>query len=398
MGWSHLKLGKVLKLEYGKPLPQERRTDNGQFPAYGANGVKCHTNDVYWEKPSIIVGRKGSAGEVNLVDGGFWPLDVTYFVVFNDSEYDLRFLFYLLSWLNLPSLAKGVKPGLNRNDVYEIDQWFPPLPEQERIVSILDETFAAIATATHNAEKNLANERELYDTFLIARFISHAQKWPRRTLAELLELGWIIHHMDGNHGGDYPRKHEFIEKGVPYISANSIADDRIDMGKAKYLSPERAACLRKGFAHDGDVLFAHNATVGPVTILNTSCETVILGTSLTYYRCDPEFIYPQYLAHYMRSSEFVRQYKLVMRQSTRNQVPITKQREFTHIIPPIEDQLAIASTLDEVRSRMHALERSSYAKLALLSELKQSILKKVFTGELAANPIATGKVIKEAGI
>ncbi len=136
--WMCLKLGEALRLEYGKPLPTERRITDGMFPVYGANGVKCYTDDVYWEKPSIIVGRKGSAGKLNLTDGKFWPLDVTYFVVFDENKHDLRFLYYLLSWLDLPSLANGVKPGLNRNDVYAIKQHFPTLPKQRQIVMFLD--------------------------------------------------------------------------------------------------------------------------------------------------------------------------------------------------------------------------------------------------------------------
>lgn len=92
------------------------------------------------------------------------------FVVFDDREYDLRFLYYLLSQLNLPSLAKGVKPGLNRNDVYAIDQWLPPLPEQERIVVILDDAFAAIATAAANAEKKRDALAELKQSILHKAF------------------------------------------------------------------------------------------------------------------------------------------------------------------------------------------------------------------------------------
>ncbi len=153
-------------------------------------------------------------------------------------------------------------------------------------------------------------------------------------------------HLDGNHGSDYPRKEEFIDEGVPYISANCLVHDRVDMSRAKYLSPERATLLRKGIARDDDVLFAHNATVGPVAILHTDEEKIILGTSLTYYRCDPKQILPQYLAHYMRSFGFKTQYLTVMRQSTRNQVPITKQREFYHLIPSLAEQKVLVSQLN----------------------------------------------------
>ncbi len=260
---------------------------------------------------------------------------------------------------------------------------FPPLPEQQRIVGLLDEAFAGIATAKANAEKNLQNARALFESHLQSVFTQRVANWDSVTLETLLERGWIESHLDGNHGGDYPRKEEFVQEGVPYISANCLDDDdRIDMSRAKYLSPARAALLRKGIAKNNDVLFAHNATVGPVAMLQTDEEKVILGTSLTYYRCNPKHILPEYLAHYMRSFGFKKQYLQVMRQSTRNQVPITKQREFFHVIPPLEEQKRIIVALDGLLENGQRLARLYERKLAALEALKKSLLHQAFTGQL----------------
>jgi len=117
-GWEEKKLVEIIKLEYGKPLNKIDRNENGKFPVYGANGEKDRTNRFYYDKQTIIVGRKGSAGELNLTENKFWPLDVTYFVVFDRKKYNLKFIYFLLSTLKLTKLAKGVKPGINRNDVY----------------------------------------------------------------------------------------------------------------------------------------------------------------------------------------------------------------------------------------------------------------------------------------
>ena len=151
-GWRERRLGDVLKLEYGKALPPEFRGADAPYPAFGANGVLCFSSKFLCEKASIVVGRKGSAGELTLTEGKFWPLDVAYYVTFNEREFDLKFLFYCLERLELPKLAKGVKPGLNRNEVYDLFCSFPSLPEQKRIVAILDETFAGIDAAIANTE------------------------------------------------------------------------------------------------------------------------------------------------------------------------------------------------------------------------------------------------------
>jgi type I restriction enzyme S subunit len=122
--------------------------------------------------------------------------------------------------------------------------------------------------------------------------------------------------------------------------------------------------------------------VGPVAILSTTEDVVILGTSLTYYRCDPQHIHPEYLAHFMMSPAFTGQYRQVMKQSTRNQVPITKQREFFHIIPPIDVQRQIADDLDALAEQIERLVEAETRKLSALDELKQSLLHQAFSGQL----------------
>jgi len=137
--WKERCVGDILKLEYGKPLDESDRKENGRYPVYGANGEKARSDKYYFDKPSIVVGRKGSAGELNFTEEKFWPLDVTYFVTYDKHDYDLRFLYLLLLTLNLPSLARGVKPGINRNEVYEKVVKVPStLLEQQQIIAKLD--------------------------------------------------------------------------------------------------------------------------------------------------------------------------------------------------------------------------------------------------------------------
>jgi type I restriction enzyme S subunit len=294
------------------------------------------------------------------------------------SFLDPKFFFYQLNASDIASLGYA----RHYRALKELEIVVPPLPEQQRIAGILDEAFEGIATAKANAEKNLQNARAVFESYLQSVFTQRGVQWERATLETLLERGWIESHLDGNHGGDYPRKSEFISEGVPYIAANCIDDEHVDLSRAKYLSPYRAALLRKGIAKDNDVLFAHNATVGPVAILRTNEPKVILGTSLTYYRCNPAHILPEYLAHYMRSSGFKAQYLQVMRQSTRNQVPITKQREFFHVIPPLDEQRKIIGALDGLFESSQRLESLYHKKLSALGALKKSLLHQAFSGNL----------------
>lgn len=139
--WRAGLLGDAFKFEYGDNLPAAKRSRTGEYPVYGSNGI-VGTHDSYLtSRPAIIVGRKGSAGALNVATGPSWTTDVAYYV-HPPSCVDLRFAYYLFSTLRLDQLGKGIKPGLNRKEVYTLPIAVPPLAEQKRIVAKVDELMA----------------------------------------------------------------------------------------------------------------------------------------------------------------------------------------------------------------------------------------------------------------
>jgi len=168
--WREVKLEEVVTLHYGKALPITQRNPNGVIPVYGANGIKDRADFQFTEGPTLIIGRKGSAGQITRVDGPFWPLDVTYFTSHDTSQLDFDFLHYSLNNLDLPKLARGVKPGINRNDVYALHILLPSLEEQQKIVSLLDDAFEGLDRVRAQIEANLANLNDLRQSILQRAF------------------------------------------------------------------------------------------------------------------------------------------------------------------------------------------------------------------------------------
>ena len=78
--WPTKKLGEVIELQYGKGILRTDRKLDGLYSVYGANGELDRTDKYLVEGEAIIIGRKGSAGELTRVSGKFWPSDVTYYV------------------------------------------------------------------------------------------------------------------------------------------------------------------------------------------------------------------------------------------------------------------------------------------------------------------------------
>lgn len=427
--WETKKLGEVIKLEYGKPLPKESREEGGKYPAYGANGVKCWSNRYYLDRQSIIVGRKGSAGEVNLTDEKFWPLDVTYFVTYDDTQYDLAFLYHCLKHLRLTKLAKGVKPGINRNDVYQIEFAFPPLPEQKRIVAILDEAFEAIDRAIANTEKNLANSREVFGNILnlavqgkitsqnpnddsvidlirqirekrtfaikekkirtpknqsndetnVKPFdIPDSWKWVR---LEDLTLGIS----DGVH-----QKPKYVSEGIPFVTVKNLtAGTGISFDNLNYVTrQDHEEFIKRTYPERGDILISKDGTIGVVRIIDTDVEfSIFVSVALVkpaLYEIN------KYLALSLEAS--VVQSQITPKGTALKHLYLIDLRQLAIPLPPLAEQKRIVEKLNILFIQTQRLESIYRQKIAALKELKQSILQKAFTGELTAD---TPKTVKE---
>jgi type I restriction enzyme S subunit len=161
-GWRLVRLGDVLKLEYGVSLPERVRMD-GNVPVIGSAGVVGFHSQATTDGPGIVVGRKGSIGLITWTVDDFVAIDTTYFVVPIDGKIDLRWAYYLLTREDLSRLnrATGI-PGLNRDDVYTLTRLLPPLPEQRAIAAVLD----SIGDAIEGTEAVIAATEQLRDSLL----------------------------------------------------------------------------------------------------------------------------------------------------------------------------------------------------------------------------------------
>ncbi len=159
VGYEMQRIDRVLTLEYGISLPEHKRI-SGDFPVYGSNGVVGSHNEFLVNAPCIIVGRKGSAGEINWSDKNCTPIDTTFYVkLLDETATDLRFTYHMLKSLNLPSLKAGSGPGgINRNNVYSLQIPVPPLDIQQRLAAEVKQLEEEITQAQAIIDK--ATERK----------------------------------------------------------------------------------------------------------------------------------------------------------------------------------------------------------------------------------------------
>lgn len=291
-----------------------------------------------------------------------------------NSEISTMFLFYFLK--NSVELLNDLGSGTTFKEISSsklagIKIPYPSLPEQRRIVSILDKVFAAIAKAKANAEKNLANSRELFESYLLSMFANPGDGWEEKKLDEVCVV----------ERGSSPRP---IKK---YITTDTNGVNWIKIGdtknSTKYLFETKDKITREGseksrYVTIGDFILSNSMSFGRPYIMKTDGY---IHDGWFVLRLNDN-IEPNYF-HYLLTSTLVQsQFKHLSSGAIVKNISGDLVKKTILPIPPLPEQHRIVSKLDALSTETKKLEAVYRKKLADLDELKKALLQKAFQGEL----------------
>lgn len=351
MPWPTKKLGEVIKLQYGKGIAKDERKPSGKYPVYGANGVLDYTDKYLVEGEAIIIGRKGSAGEVTRVSGKFWSSDVTYYV-FGNEKIDTDYLFHALKSLNLQRLAVGVKPGINRNRVYELQIPLPPLAEQKKIVAKLEEVLGKISEA-----KKLREEAQTAAGSLLAAELHKIFKEGKKKGWEEEELGKVI---------DYEQPTDYIVNSTDYSNIN----------KTPVLTAGKT--FIKGYTNEKKGIFPEDKL--PVIIFDdftTAIQFVdfpfkVKSSAMKILNAKEDKANVKFLFYLMQT--------IKLNHTTHKRYWISEYSKIKIPLPPLAEQKKIVARLDTLSEKVSTLQKIQAETENDLVALEQSVLHHAFAG------------------
>ncbi len=151
-GWRVGKLGEIIELAYGKGLKSENRID-GKYPVIGSNGVVGFHHEYLIEGPGIVIGRKGTIGEVHWIHDNFYPIDTTFYIKSLQGIESLYFYYFVLLAQDFKKIASdSAVPGLNRNQAYDNLVVIPDV----NVINLFNDAIAATFDTVHNNEQESA--------------------------------------------------------------------------------------------------------------------------------------------------------------------------------------------------------------------------------------------------
>ncbi|MBK8605192.1 MAG: restriction endonuclease subunit S [Saprospiraceae bacterium] len=370
--WEIKRLDDACEVEYGTRVVQKK--DGGKiYPVYGGGGATFFM-DTFNREDCLVVARFAMSAQcTRFVEGKFFLNDSGLTVrPKNDKELLPDFLNLQILFLNdhIYSLSRGTaQRNLDVPAFRNIKIAYPKsLPEQQRIVSILDEAFAAIAKAKANAEQNLKNAKELFESYLQGVFENG--NWETKKLNEITEV------KDGTH--DSPK---YIKEGIPFITQKNIKPNGLSFDDTKFITDtDHEKFYKRSNVAYGDILISMiGANRGMAAIVDDKRVFSIKNVGLIK---SSDSINMNYLLYFLKSSLAMKYVLYMSNGGAQEFVGLTALRSFPIPFPTLKEQQTIVRQLDALRAETQKLEAVYQKKLDDLEELKKSILQKAFAGEL----------------
>lgn len=286
--------------------------------------------------------------------------------VLNRESLDYKYLYHALTLRHSEVIFDWVAkahPSIIRKLYRNIP--IPSFADQQRIVSILDEAFEGIAKATANAEKNLANARELFESYLQSVFESKGEGWVEKTLGDVCSLyqGIAI---------NAKTKHALVEKSdLPLLRIKDLKNNTVE----QYIDPNNYP--RNALVSEDDIIYTRTGSLGLVFrgkrgVLHNNSFKVVPTEELS----------KDYLFIWLQNPSFKSKIMELALKAAQPDIThaIFKIQEIA--VPPLKEQKAIVYKLDALSAETKRLEVIYQQKLTALDELKKSILNQAFSGQL----------------
>lgn len=388
--WEVKKLVEICEImdNQRKPINSSERekrliSAKQKFPYYGATGQVGFIDDYIFDCEAVLLGEDGAPfldffkDKAYMVSGKFWVNNHAHILKAKNKISLNAFICYFLNTLDYSPYVSGTtRLKLNQSSMKNIEIPLPPLSEQKAIVDKLDDSFAKI----ENAITNLINAKEnlkLYkQSVLKSAFNGDLLPNTSPTHWEVKKLGEICEKIgDGLHGtpsynddGEY-----FFINGrnisYPYLIINN---------NVKRLSSDEALKYKKDF-NTHTIFVSINGTLGNIGFYNN--EKIILGKSVCYLNLKDN-VNKYYIFFNLKSNEFLNYANLKATGSTIKNVSLQAMRNFEIPLPPLSEQNLIVAEIDRrfaiVDKTLNLIDKS----IQNAKNLKQSILKKAFSGEL----------------
>ena len=391
--WDVVELGDILKIKHGKNQ-KEVESPNGTYPILATGGQIGWATEYLYDKPSVLIGRKGTIDKPRYQDTPFWTVDTLFYSEIGTSR-SAKFIFYkfcLIDWIK-NNEASGV-PSQNAKTIEKIKISLPPLPEQTAIATALSDTDALIGSlktliAKKKAIKLSAMQNLLGGKIRLPAFAQRPDGSPKTTrqtelglLPEDWEVGTIGKDcvLKARIGWQSLRTDEYLESGeYGLITGTDLNNGLVDWKTCAFVSEWRYKQDTNIQLKVNDVLITKDGTIGKIGYINELPFSATLNSGIYVVRPKNSNLIESMFLFFLFSSEYFNDFISVI--SAGSTITHLYQKDFFNFqfpLPSKPEQTAIAQLLSDIDAEIEALE----CRLKKTQSLKQGMMQALLSGKI----------------
>ncbi len=382
-GWELKKLEDVCYCKSSNVSQNKLVDEIGDYPIFGASGLIKNVSFYHRDKPYLSIVKDGSGfGRITKMDAFTSVIGTLQYILPND-EIDLDYLNYSLMSVDFKKYVQGAAiPHIYFKDYKNEPFLWMPLPEQQRIVAKLDEAFAVIAKAKANAEQNLKNAKELFESYKNELFDNKGKGYIEIALKEIC---------DKITQGPNPKYDKNENEKFRVLKTKNLYDKNIFYEEADKVSESVFNTCLSSELKDGDVLLAivGQGSINKCNVFeNKTPYRFIYTRALGLIRTNNLKLNPYFLKAFLQSKRGKDLIDYGIGGTSGQQVVTTTHIKALKIpLPSLKEQQIIIQKLDALSIEVKKLEVIYQKKINDLEELKKSVLQKAFSGELKTEKI-----------
>ena len=377
-GWKIKKLSDVCEKVSSNVSQNQLTNEDGTYPIYGASGFIKNISFYHCDKDYISIVKDGAGiGRITLLKAYSSVIGTLQYLIPKD-ELDINFLYYFLSSVDFLKYKNGSTiPHIYFKDYSEEPILIPPLLEQKRIVTILDETFAAIAKTKANTEQNIHLTNKLFESHLKNIFEYKGKGWTKTTLESEVDLLTGFPFKSANYTD--------FEEDTLLLRGDNILQDKMRWDDVKRWKKSEYNNYGKYQLKENDIVIAMDrpwVKAGLKCARLTGKDIPALLVQRTARLRNKPSVDGSFVYYLIRSKKYVQHLLGVQTGIGVPHISGNQILAYSFFKPSLPVQQTIVHKLDALSTKCKKLESIYQQKIKNLDELKKSILQKAFNGEL----------------
>lgn len=381
--FDYYSLGDLVKIKYGKNQKKVQDNENGKYPIFGTGGLIGYSTEFLYDKPSVLIGRKGSIEKVRYIEEPFWTVDTLFYTQINKNIVIAKYLYYLMSLIDLSRYNEGTSiPSLRTETLNRLDLPIPNIKYQKRVLSILNNLDKKISL---NKQINSNLEEQILKIFnnWFVKFSSF-DEFEESKLG-LIPKGWSVDYLGSG------KSSSIIGSGIVDFGGYKVYIATADVDNSSIINNKTLITLKNKPSRanmqpiEKSIWFAKMIDSRKLIMVDDYCEDIlnnyIFSTGFCGLKCSEEYFY--YLWTFLLTNGFDTMKNNFCTGTTMQAVNNKDIKMINFVLPDLK-------TVDKFNIIAKPIFKKIYLnnlEIQKLTKLRDTLLPKLMSGEINVSKI-----------